>query len=182
MLVNCPGCGTLYRHPAAPPGAAVRCSCCSEVFRFPAARRYRVASAASAVMDRVRQLGAPEAAAPLREAPAGPASLTFAAASNDPGLASRLERMAFERGFPPAPEPAAPPAAPAEPSIERMLAELSEPRTIPVAAPLAAAIVGAGATFGASAWVGGTLVPAAAGMGAGALAGWVAWRWVDTKR
>lgn len=187
MILNCPGCGTLFRHAAAPAGVAARCSCCSEVFPFPAPRRYRVASGASAILDRVRRMGASEAAArmdlpALREVAAGPASMRHASGADDPTLASRLERMAHERGFAPMPEPPAAVPPPPDLHLDRMIEELAEPRTIPVAGPLAAAIVGAGATYGASAWVGGTLAPAVAGMGAGALAGWMAWRWVDTKR
>ncbi|HKQ59770.1 MAG TPA: hypothetical protein VJS92_00715 [Candidatus Polarisedimenticolaceae bacterium] len=176
MIVNCPSCRTRYRHDAAAAAslALARCSRCEECFPFPRSRR-------------------PYVLVTPRSAPA--------IGLDDPLLAPRLERTAFDLQASPGPEAAdfrdrfeaaVRPEPRIEPESELALepsiaeAELVAPARRSARSGLLAlflTMVGFGAAY-AWAWRSheNPVVWSAIGGGGGLLLGWLVTRWTARKR
>ena len=97
MIIDCPSCGTAYRHtaePAVKPSNA-RCSRCDEVFPFRGRRRqYRILSCThreTGRMPAVPVIGGPS------PDPRGASAGRMTIGMDDPTLAAQLEQTALDR-------------------------------------------------------------------------------------
>lgn len=99
VIVNCPSCGTRYRHPDVPAGTDLqaRCSRCEETFTLrPTAREYVLAggpASASAGPAGVQAMAGPEAPPAPELSGAG-----LAIGMDDPTLAEKLRSAGRDRG------------------------------------------------------------------------------------
>jgi hypothetical protein len=94
VIIDCPSCGTSYRHaaePAAEPSNA-RCSRCDEIFPLRGRRRhYRIVSC-------THDGAGASPAVPVIGGPAGAAAARMNIGMDDPALAAQLEKTALDGG------------------------------------------------------------------------------------